>query len=157
MLIKTLLISSLVSLSPLTAHAANDSVKSDESDSPQLSTDDTAEFSHYHRGGRFGRYSGIASDFCRGYNRDGINCGFVGYGEGQIGSPWGYDAGEFRCVNGCLQWVDPNIRLNSCYAINRDGVTCDQVGYYEGQIGAPWGSSNGQFQCTSGCLQWLGY
>ncbi|MBM4253890.1 MAG: hypothetical protein FJ146_18130 [Deltaproteobacteria bacterium] len=42
---------------------------------------------------------------CFAYNRDGRTCSFVGYSEGQSGTPWGQGAGQFRCTNGCLQYV----------------------------------------------------
>jgi hypothetical protein len=91
-------------------------------------------------------------NYCKDYNRDGITCDQVGFDEGQVGYPWGYKSGKFRCENGCLAWVG---QAESCKAYNRDGVTCDQVGYHEGQIGYPWGLKSGKFRCTSGCLQFL--
>jgi hypothetical protein len=108
-----------------------------------------------HRNDNWG--SGYWGD-CRYYNRDGITCNQVGFFEGQVGSPWGFDAGQFRCINGCLQYVGSGggYTANSCYALNRDGITCAQVGLYEGQIGAPWGRNNGYFRCTGGCLQFVG-
>jgi hypothetical protein len=91
-------------------------------------------------------------DYCKEYNRDGITCDQVGYQEGQLGYPWGYKSGQFRCVNGCLAWAG---QAHSCKAYNRDGVTCQQVGYHEGQVGHPWGLHSGKFRCVSGCLQFV--
>ena len=42
---------------------------------------------------------------CRAYNRDGVTCQQVGYYEGQVGQPWGFQSGTFRCVNQCLQFL----------------------------------------------------
>ena len=44
---------------------------------------------------------------CRTYNRDGIACRQIGYVAGQQGRPWGQAAGQFRCINSCLQWFSP--------------------------------------------------
>lgn len=46
-----------------------------------------------------------SSNSCYAYNRDGRTCSFVGYSEGQVGHPWGQGSGQFRCTNGCLQYV----------------------------------------------------
>ncbi len=46
-----------------------------------------------------------SSNGCYAYNRDGRNCAFVGYSEGQVGTPWGQGNGQFRCTNGCLQYL----------------------------------------------------
>ena len=46
-----------------------------------------------------------SSNKCYAYNRDGRDCSFVGYSEGQEGTPWGSGSGKFRCTEGCLQFV----------------------------------------------------
>lgn len=46
-----------------------------------------------------------SSNNCYAYNRDGRDCSFVGYSEGQVGAPWGQGSGQFRCTNGCLQYL----------------------------------------------------
>ncbi|MBM4250792.1 MAG: hypothetical protein FJ146_02365 [Deltaproteobacteria bacterium] len=56
-------------------------------------------------GGSSGGSSGSGNN-CYAYNRDGRTCSFVGYSEGQVGTPWGQGAGTFRCTNGCLQYVN---------------------------------------------------
>ena len=52
-----------------------------------------------------GSSSNGSSNGCYAYNRDGRDCSFVGYSEGQVGAPWGNGNGQFRCTNGCLQFV----------------------------------------------------
>jgi len=49
--------------------------------------------------------SGYTAEHCFQNNRDGRACNYVGFGEGQIGSPWGQHVGNFQCVNGCLKWL----------------------------------------------------
>ena len=44
---------------------------------------------------------------CSQYNTDGRTCSDGGFSEGQPGFPWGQQAGEFRCENTCLRYVQP--------------------------------------------------
>lgn len=89
---------------------------------------------------------------CLAYNRDGVTCEQVGLEEGQVAAPWGEAAGLFRCVDGCLDWVE---QTPHCQAYNHDGVTCEQVGFHEGQVGYPWGHHSGKFRCVDSCLQFV--
>jgi len=107
MSIKTFLMSVLFAATPTLAHAAVDSLNDDAAEA--MSSDGTysTECHHGQPGGYYpapGGYYGPRDD-CRNYNRDGITCQQVGFYEGQSGAPWGYGAGQFRCTNGCLQWV----------------------------------------------------
>jgi hypothetical protein len=54
-----------------------------------------------------GRGGAVTSNQCYAYNRDGRTCSFVGFSEGQVGYPWGGQAGKFECTNGCLKIVGP--------------------------------------------------
>ena len=160
MCIKTLLMSVLLASSSMTAYAASESINSNETTNLVSGSEDSAEHLRNpggYYGGYYGGNYGGSQDYCRAYNRDGITCQQVGFYEGQIGAPWGWNAGQFLCVNGCLKWASPNYSAASCYSFNRDGISCAQVGYLEGQIGAPWGYGTGNFRCTMGCLQWAGW
>jgi len=172
MYIKTLLMSVLLASSSMAAYAASESINIDENKNLASGSEDSTEhlrnpggyyggYNGGYNGGYYGGYNGRnyggPQDYCRAYNRDGITCQQVGFYEGQIGAPWGWNAGEFLCVNGCLKWASPNYNAASCYSFNRDGINCSQVGYVEGQIGAPWGYGTGNFRCTVGCLQWAGW
>ena len=53
----------------------------------------------------YGSGSSGSSNNCYNYNRDGRTCSFVGFSEGQVGHPWGHGNGQFRCTNGCLQYL----------------------------------------------------
>lgn len=55
---------------------------------------------HNHGSGSSG-----SANHCYSYNRDGRTCSFVGFSEGQVGHPWGHGNGQFRCTNGCLQYI----------------------------------------------------
>ncbi|MFW7381719.1 MAG: hypothetical protein ACOH5I_23120 [Oligoflexus sp.] len=93
-----------------------------------------------------------SQNLCYDYNRDGVSCEEVGMHEGQVAAPWGDESGLFRCVDGCLAWVE---QTPYCKDYNRDGVTCEQVDYHEGQIGYPWGWHSGKFRCQDGCLKFM--
>jgi hypothetical protein len=43
----------------------------------------------------------VQTSGCTAYNRDGLTCGQVGWGEGHAGCKW---EGSFRCEGGCLKW-----------------------------------------------------
>ena len=59
-------------------------------------------------GGSGGYYRGSNNyGGCYSYNRDGISCAQVGYGESQVGVPWGF-GGVFKCQDGCLLWIGPS-------------------------------------------------
>ncbi|MEN9835553.1 MAG: hypothetical protein RL011_1746 [Pseudomonadota bacterium] len=57
--------------------------------------------------GYIGGGPALHSVACMAHNRDGTTCYAVGYREGQVGTPWGPNAGVFSCTNGCLRWVGP--------------------------------------------------
>ena len=52
-----------------------------------------------------GNTSSGTENKCYAFNRDGKTCGSVGYSEGQVGTPWGQGNGQFRCADGCLQYI----------------------------------------------------
>jgi hypothetical protein len=52
-----------------------------------------------------GRAASGTNNACFAYNRDGRTCQGVGFGEGQVGYPWGGHAGKFQCTDGCLKWI----------------------------------------------------
>ena len=109
MFIKQIVMTIALAASSFTAFAAAPGSDAATPAGTALSTD-SSYAEHYHGGG--GNWWPTAD--CRYYNRDGVSCAQVGMFEGQVGAPWGFDAGQFRCINGCLQFLSGGYNVNSC-------------------------------------------